>query len=163
MEFRTDRLLWFPAQYLVELRRLQDNFHSNEEDAALRLMLVATAIEDGSLAGFVDVDGRDRRASNVLFKGPRQSSTNHQVTTIRFAQRKICREDSGVVIATAATGDVEIDAAAPGIDTAGSRGGGEGQNELVPCLQTQGGPWDLAVHPSLGQFLRPCFTVRKKG
>ena len=56
--------LWFPAQCLVELRRLQDNFHSYEEDATLHLMLVATAIEDGSLAGFVDVDGRDRRASN---------------------------------------------------------------------------------------------------
>ena len=61
----------------MELRRLQDNFHLYEEDAALHLMLGATAIEDGSLAGFVDVDGTDRRASNVLFEGTRQSSTHH--------------------------------------------------------------------------------------
>lgn len=56
--------LWFPAQCLVELRRLQDNFHSYEEDADLHLMLVATTVEDGSLAGFVDVDARERRADN---------------------------------------------------------------------------------------------------
>ena len=43
VEFRTDRLLWFPAQRLVELRRLQNHFHSYKEDAALHLMLVATA------------------------------------------------------------------------------------------------------------------------
>lgn len=53
--------LWFPAQCLVELRRLQDNFHLYGEDADLHLMLVATTIEDGSLAGFVDVDARERR------------------------------------------------------------------------------------------------------
>ena len=35
------------------------------------------------------------------------------------------------------------------------------QNEGVPCSQTQGGPWDLAVHPSLGHFRRPCSTVRR--
>ena len=45
---------------------------------------------------------------------------------------------------------------------ADSRGGGS-QNEWVPCSQTQGGPWDLAVHPSLGQFCRACSTVRKRG
>ena len=45
---------------------------------------------------------------------------------------------------------------------ADSRGGG-GQNERGPCSQTQGGTWDLAVHPSLGQFCRACSTVRKRG
>lgn len=53
--------LWFPAQYLVELNRLQSNFHSFEEDASRHLMLVATSAEDGSLAGFVDIDGRAKR------------------------------------------------------------------------------------------------------
>ena len=44
------------------------------------------------------------------------------------------------------------------------QGGGGSQNELVPpCSQTQRGPWDLAVHPSPGQFRRPCSTVRKRG
>ena len=42
------------------------------------------------------------------------------------------------------------------------RGGGS-QKERVPCWQTQGGPWDLAVHPSLGQFRRPCSTVERRG
>ena len=87
MEFRTDQLfLWFPTQCLVELRRLQDNFHPYEKDTALHFMLIETAIEDGSLAGFVDVDGTDTQASNVLFKGTRQSSTHHQAATIRFAR-----------------------------------------------------------------------------
>ena len=64
-------------------------------------------------------------------------------------------------------------AAAPGeavSDSLGSvnwqsreQGGGGSQNELVPCSQTQGGPWNLAVHPSPGQFRRPCSTVRKRG
>ena len=119
--------------------------------------------EDESLAGFVDVDGRDRRTSNVLFEETRQSSTHHQVATTRFAQQKVCREDSGVMIDAAATGDVKIAvAAAAAIDTAASRGGEGSQNDLVPCSQTRGGPWDLAVHPSLGQLLRPCSTVRKR-
>ena len=122
----------------MELPKLQNIFPSYEEEAALHLMLVATALEDGSLTGFVGVDGTDRWASNVLFKVTRQSSTNHQVATTRFVQRKVCREDSGVVIAAAATGDVEIAAAAAAtIDAAGSRGGAS-QNELVPCSQTQG-------------------------
>ena len=45
----------------------------------------------------------------------------------------------------------------------GQQQGGGGQNELVPCSQTQGDSWDLAVHLSLGQFRRPCSTVRKRG
>lgn len=53
--------LWFPAQCLVELQRLQDNFHSYEDDADRHLMLIATSAEDGSLAGFVDVDGRKKK------------------------------------------------------------------------------------------------------
>ena len=62
-------------------------------------------------------------------------------------------------------------AAAPGEAVSDSLGsanrqsrqqGGGGQNELVPCSQTQRGPY-LAVHPSPGQFRRPCSTVRKRG
>lgn len=53
--------LWFPAQCLVELQRLQDNFHSYEEDANRHMMLIATSAEDGSLAGFVDIDGRKKK------------------------------------------------------------------------------------------------------
>lgn len=53
--------LWFQAQRLVELARLQNNFHSYEEDASLHLMLIATSVEDGSLVGFVDIDGRERK------------------------------------------------------------------------------------------------------
>lgn len=53
--------MWFPAQCLVELQRLQDNFHSYEEDANRHMMLIATSVEDGSLAGFVDIDGRKKK------------------------------------------------------------------------------------------------------
>ena len=45
---------------------------------------------------------------------------------------------------------------------ADGRGGGGGQNERVPCSQTQGGPWDLAVHPSLGQFSPALFHGEKE-
>ena len=80
----------------------------------------------------------------------------------------------------AAVGEAEADveaptrgAAAPGDAVSDSQGsgnrqsrqqrGGGSQNEGVPCSQTQGGPWDLAVHSSLGQFRRPCSTVRRRG
>lgn len=53
--------LFSPAQRLVELNRLQDNFHSYEEDADRHLMLIATTVEDGSLVGFVDIDGREKK------------------------------------------------------------------------------------------------------
>lgn len=53
--------LWYPAQCVVELNRLQDNFHSYEEDASRHLMLIATSAEDGSMAGFVDIDGRQKK------------------------------------------------------------------------------------------------------
>ena len=45
---------------------------------------------------------------------------------------------------------------------ADGRGGGGGKNERVPCLQTQGGLWDLAVHPSLGQFSPVLFHGEKE-
>lgn len=60
--------LWFPAQRLVELNRLQDNFHSYEEDADRHLMLVATTVEDGSLVGFVDIDGREKKPGQSELK-----------------------------------------------------------------------------------------------
>ncbi len=53
--------LWYPAQCLVELNRLQENFHSYGEDAGRHVMLLATSLDDGSLVGFVDVDGREKR------------------------------------------------------------------------------------------------------
>lgn len=53
--------LWFHGQCLVELNRLQDNFHSYEEDADQHLMLIAVTVEDGSLVGFVDIDGRQKK------------------------------------------------------------------------------------------------------
>lgn len=53
--------LWYPAQCLTELNRLQTNFHSYGEDASRHLMLLATSLEDGSLVGFVDIDGREKR------------------------------------------------------------------------------------------------------
>ncbi|CBN77487.1 conserved unknown protein [Ectocarpus siliculosus] len=53
--------IWYPAQCLVELNRLQENFHGYGEDASRHLMLLATSVEDGSLAGFVDIDGREKR------------------------------------------------------------------------------------------------------
>lgn len=59
-EFYGNTIL-FPAQYLVELNRLQTNFHEYGEDSNRHLMLVATWLEDGSLAGFVDIDGRPRK------------------------------------------------------------------------------------------------------
>ena len=70
-------------------------------------------------------------------------------------------------------GGANAGAAAPGDTVSDSQGyvnrqsrqqrGGGSQNERVPCSQTQGGPWDLTVHPSLGQFRRPCSTVRRRG
>lgn len=53
--------LWSPAQCLVELNRLQKNFHSYGEDASRHLMLLATSVDDGRLVGFVDIDGREKR------------------------------------------------------------------------------------------------------
>lgn len=53
--------LWYPAQCLVELNRLQENFHGYGDDANRHLMLLATSLDDGSLVGFVDVDGREKR------------------------------------------------------------------------------------------------------
>ncbi|CAN0147566.1 unnamed protein product, partial [Scytosiphon promiscuus] len=53
--------LWYPAQCLTELNRLQTNFHGYGEDAGRHLMLLATSLEDGSLVGFVDIDGREKR------------------------------------------------------------------------------------------------------
>lgn len=52
--------LLLPAQYLAELHRLQSNYHS-VDDQNRHLMLVATSTLDGSLAGFVDIDGRVMR------------------------------------------------------------------------------------------------------
>ena len=62
-------------------------------------------------------------------------------------------------------------AAAPGDAVSDSQGsanrqrrqqaGGGGQNERVPCSQTQGGPWSLAVHPSLGQLSPALFHGEK--
>lgn len=51
----------FAAHNLVELNRLQTNFHMYGEDSDRHLMLIATSLEDGSLAGFVDIDGRPRK------------------------------------------------------------------------------------------------------
>lgn len=53
--------LWYPAQCLVELNRLQENFHGYGDDADRHLMLLATSVDDGSVVGFVDVDGREKR------------------------------------------------------------------------------------------------------
>ncbi|CAM9304796.1 unnamed protein product, partial [Hapterophycus canaliculatus] len=53
--------LWYPAQCLTELNRLQTNFHAYGDDASRHLMLLATSLEDGSLVGFVDIDGREKR------------------------------------------------------------------------------------------------------
>eukprot|EP00904_Undaria_pinnatifida_P013432 jgi/Undpi1/9219/HiC_scaffold_26.g11677.m1 len=71
--------LWFPAQRLVELNRLQDNFHSYEEDADRHLMLVATTVEDGSLVGFVDIDGRE--------KNPGQTGCRPYLSDLAVANR----------------------------------------------------------------------------
>lgn len=66
--------IWYPAQCLVELNRLQENFHGYGEDANRHLMLLATSVEDGSLAGFVDIDGREKR--------PGQSECNRLLCTV---------------------------------------------------------------------------------
>lgn len=60
--------LFSPAQRLVELNRLQDNFHSYEEDADRHLMLIATTVKDGSLVGFVDIDGREKKPGQSELK-----------------------------------------------------------------------------------------------
>lgn len=56
---------WIPAltiaQNIQELDRLQRNFHSRGLGIERHLMLVATCEEDGSLAGFVDIDARARK------------------------------------------------------------------------------------------------------
>lgn len=56
---------WIPAltiaQNIQELDRLQRTFHSRGLGSDRHLMLVATCEEDGSLAGFVDIDARARK------------------------------------------------------------------------------------------------------
>ena len=62
----------------------------------------------------------------------------------------------------AAPGDVVSDSQGSANRQSRQQRGGGSQNERVPCSQTQGGPWDLAVHPILGQFRRPWSTVRRR-
>lgn len=63
--------MWFPVQCMVELERLQSEFHSYGADSDRHLMLIATSAEDGSLAGFVNIDGRSRKT------GQGQSERRH--------------------------------------------------------------------------------------
>ncbi|KAG5184966.1 hypothetical protein JKP88DRAFT_276892 [Tribonema minus] len=55
-EFYGGNSIWYPAQCLSELNRLQMNFHFDRER---HLMLVATEPAQGGIVGFVDIDARD--------------------------------------------------------------------------------------------------------
>ena len=114
------------------------------------------------------------RSSNVN-SSPSSSSSRRRPWGAGFSSQALPTSAGWL----AAVGEAEADAeaptrgaAAPGDAVSDSQGstnrqsrqqGGGSQNERVPCSQTQGGPWDLAVHPSWGQFRRPCYTVRKRG
>jgi hypothetical protein len=52
--------VWYPAQCLSELNRLQLNFHFN---STRHLMLVATDPLENTVVGFADVDGRELPAA----------------------------------------------------------------------------------------------------
>ena len=106
---------------------------------------------------------RSRNRSSNLNSSPSSSSSRRRPRRVGFTSQ------AGPTSAgrLAAVGEVEADVetptrgtAAPGEAVSDSLGsanrqsrqqGGEGsQNELVPCSQTQRGPWDLAVHPNPG-------------
>ena len=92
----------------------------------------------------------------------------------RFSNQALPTSAGWLATVGEAEADVEAPtrgAAAPGDvvpDSQGSanrsrqQGGGGGQSERVPCSQTQGGPWDLAVHPSFGQFSPALFHGEKE-
>ena len=113
------------------------------------------------------------RSSN-LDSSPSSSSSRRRPQGAEFSSQALPTSTGQLAVVGEAEANVEAPmrgAAAPGeavSDSLGSANGqsrqkaGGSQNERVPCSQTQGGPWDLAVHPSLGQFRRPCSTVRKR-
>ena len=115
-----------------------------------------------------------KRSSN-LNSSPSSSSSRRRPRGAGFSSQALPTSAGWLAAVGKAGADVEAPtrgAAAPGDAVSDSQGsanwksrqkGGESQNERVPCSQTQGGPWDLAVHPSLGQFRRPCSTARKRG
>ena len=119
---------------------------------------------------------RSRNYSSNLNSSPSSSSSRRRPRGVGFSSQAWPTSAGWLAAVGEAEANVETPtqgAAAPGEAVSDSLGsanrqsrqqGGEGSwNELVPCSQTQRGPWDLAVHPSPGQFRRPCSTVRKRG
>ena len=124
------------------------------------------------------LSSRSSNRSSNLNSSPSSSSSNsrRRARVAGFSSQALPTSAGWLAAVGEAEADVEAPtrgAAAPGDAVSDSQGsanrqsrqqqGGWSQNEQVPCSQTQGGPWDLAVHPSLGQFYRPCSTVRKRG
>ena len=116
------------------------------------------------------------RSSNLNSSSSSSSSSRRRPRGAGFSSQALPTSAGWLAAVGEAEADMEAPtrgAAAPGDAVSDSQGSanrqsrqqrvGGSQNEQVPCSQTQGGPWDLAVHPSLGQFRRPCFTVRRRG
>ena len=123
------------------------------------------------------LSSRSSNRSSNLNSSPSSSSSHRRPRGAGFSSQALATSAGwlGAVGEAEAEADVEAPtrgAAAPGgavSDSQGSanwqsrrHGGGGRQNERVPCSQTQGGPWDLAVHPSLGQFLPALFHGEKE-
>lgn len=85
--------MWVPAQVLVELTRLQNNFHTYGEDADRHLMLVAISADDGGLAGFVDIDGRDKKPGYSELDS--RLERHAPISTVSIARRSAIRYPAG--------------------------------------------------------------------
>ena len=121
------------------------------------------------------LSSRSSNRSSKLNSSPSSSSSRRRPRGAGFSSQALPTSSGWLAAVGEAEADVEAPtrgAAAPGDAVSDSQGstnrqsrqqGVGSQNEWVPCSQTQGSPWDLAVHPSLGQFRRPCSTVRKRG
>ena len=119
---------------------------------------------------------RSSNRSSNLNSSPSSSSSRRRPRWTGFSSQALPTSAGWL----AAVGEPEADVEAPTRGAAGpgdavpdsqvsanrqSRqqgGGGGGQNERLPCSQTQRGPWDLAVHPSLGQLSPALFYDEKE-
>ena len=125
------------------------------------------------------LSSRSSNRSSNLNSSPSSSSSRRRPRGAGFSSQALPTSAGllGAVGEAEAEAEADVEAptrgaAAPGdavSDSQGSanrqsrrHGGGGRQNERVPCSQTQGGPWDLAVHPSLGKFLPALFHGEKE-
>ena len=119
---------------------------------------------------------RSRNRRSNLSSSPSSSSSRRRPRGVGFSSQ--AWPTSAGWLAAVEEMEADVEAPTPGASAPGEavpdslssanrqsrqQGGGGSQNELVLCSQTQRGPWDLAVHPSPGQFRRSRLTMRKRG